>query len=245
MGVQVVVSALDSARFGVCVGRCTIDQIADVLDAHQQALAIGVELLLVRSPVSALLAVQAALAHGAILADTLLSFVMPIGVVELHNATNSFSVRLATPSDVEAIRQVARVCFRNYGGHYHTDPRLNRDACDALYVDWAERSVLDPRVANLVLLAESSQHEVMGFTTLKETAAGVLEIGLTAVLPEYQGAGVNRRLLQTAQREGRKLSAQTLTISTQISNVGSQKSCISAGFVPLGAQYTLHWWLKR
>jgi hypothetical protein len=48
---------------------------------------------------------------------------------------NSVLIRYCVPADVERGHQIAREAFQDYHGHYHADPRLDRAACDDVYVD--------------------------------------------------------------------------------------------------------------
>ena len=76
------------------------------------------------------------------------------------------------------MRRVAAASFRDYFGHYHADPRLDRAKCDETYASWAERSCVDEAVASGVLVAEHGGR-VAGFLTLQARGAGEQEIAST------------------------------------------------------------------
>jgi GNAT superfamily N-acetyltransferase len=204
-------------------------------------------MLIVRCAVPDLPTVQILEASGAFLADTLLYFEASTVDVPQITPIESISIRVATETDAAEIATLAATCFKDYQGHYHADSRLDRAACDALYVDWAVRSVTVAGVADVVLVADQAvaggQPRLVGFTTLRATDADTYDIGLTAVHPQYHRQGINRLQLRQAQAWSHSVGGRKVTISTQVSNLASQRAAVRAGFVPSSAFYTLHWWL--
>lgn len=184
-------------------------------------------MLIVRCAVSDLPTVQTLEAAGAFLADTLLYFEVSTVNVPQMTPIEGISIRVATETDAAEIEAVAAACFKDYQGHYHADPRLDRAACDALYVDWAVRSVTVAGVAEVVLVAErimaAGHTRLVGFTTLRAADASTYDIGLTAVHPQYQGQGINRVQLKQAQAWSSAMGGKKLTISTQVGNIPSQR----------------------
>lgn len=243
----VTFSHIDTNRFGLPIGRAMLHSPHQLPLLRDEALSGGLAMLIVRCAVSDLPTVQTLEAAGAFLADTLLYFEVSTVNVPQMTPIEGISIRVATETDAAEIEAVAAACFKDYQGHYHADPRLDRAACDALYVDWAVRSVTVAGVAEVVLVAErimaAGHTRLVGFTTLRAADASTYDIGLTAVHPQYQGQGINRVQLKQAQAWSSAMGGKKLTISTQVGNIPSQRAAVRAGFVPSSAFYTLHWWL--
>lgn len=67
--------------------------------------------------------------------------------------TSHLFVRRASAADLEAVSRIARAAFRDYIGHFHADPKLDKKAADAVYVEWAENNVRGYSEASPVLVA--------------------------------------------------------------------------------------------
>lgn len=62
-------------------------------------------------------------------------------------------VRPASAADLDAVSRIARAAFRDYIGHFHSDPKLDKKAADAAYVEWAENNVRGCSESSPVLVA--------------------------------------------------------------------------------------------
>jgi GNAT superfamily N-acetyltransferase len=153
-------------------------------------------------------------------------------------------IHSAMPDDVDAVRQIAREAFRGYDGHYHADPRLERSACDDLYVDWAVRSCSQKDLADEVLIAEQ-EGERLGFLTLKLLETGDADGRLYAVVPRDQGRGIGQALLVDGLYWCLEHGMRGMVISTQITNLASQGSWVRVGFAPYQSFYTFHKWFDE
>jgi GNAT superfamily N-acetyltransferase len=235
-------SPLDTARFGVRIARANSIHGEDLPALLDFCAGQGVQLLIARCSTQDLSATQAMEHHGFFLTDTLVYFRRDLTRPPLPEQ-RSIAIRLATGSDAPAVGDIARQAFRNYDSHYHADPRLDRAACDALYVDWAERSCRDPQVADAVLLAEA-ENQIVGFLTLKILTTEEADGRLYAVLPAMQGRGIGQALLIAGMHWCKEQGLQAMVISTQITNLASQISWVRVGFVPQQSFYTFHKWFE-
>ncbi len=242
-GSPAVLSPLDEARFGIRTARAmdlTESAIGQVLDFCRLE---QVRLLIARCPTRDLPAAQAMERNGFNLMDTLVYFRRDLVKQPLLESVG-IPIRLAIVEDVDAVGEIARQAFRGYPGHYHADPRLDRSACDDLYVDWARRSCSEPEAADVMLIAEQDGVPV-GFLTLKcldqETADG----RLYAVLPQTQGRGIGKGLLVEGMHWCREHGLLGMVISTQITNLASQVSWARVGFIPHESFYTFHKWFEE
>ena len=238
---MVSLSQIDTERFGMVTAREPLfvaDRVAEVLRFCREK---AVRLLVARCAVEDLAAAQAMEAAGGRLMDVLVYWTRDLAR-PLPAEPAKAPVRTLRGDDVEAVRRVASRAFRGYIGHYHADPRLDRARCDEVYASWAERSCLDPAVATRVLVAE---HEgaVGGFLTLLARGPAEQEIVLNGVDPELQRHGIYRSLVLSAIAHARSDGAERLTVSTQLSNIGVQKTWARLGFEPLRSYCTFHAWL--
>lgn len=234
------ISALDSARFGIRVARASLLRLEDLPLVLNFCAQQDVRLLIARCSTSDLPTAQALEQHGFFLTDTLVYFRRDLQRPPLP-PLRPLKIRPATEADAPAVGKIAQQAFRGYDSHYHADPRLDRAACDALYVDWAERSCREPAVADTVLLAEV-ENQVAGFLTLKTISATEADGRLYAVLPALQGQGIGQALLITALHWCQEHGLQAMVISTQITNIASQVSWVRVGFIPYQSFYTFHKW---
>jgi GNAT superfamily N-acetyltransferase len=239
-GLLISLSAIDEERWGVRTARAsgvTAVHLPDVLAFCRQE---KVVFLVARCAVSELRAAQMMEAQGFRLMDTLLYYsrdlTQPLPPVP-------DGVRPADAGEAEAIRALAGRAFRAYNGHYHADERLDRAACDAVYESWAYRSCLSRQVADEVLAA-APDGQITGFITLRlngEEGEGPLY----AVDPEAQGQGIGRALMAGALHWLKQRGARHMLMSTQVTNVPSQKVWTRLGFEPSHAEYTFHRWFDE
>jgi GNAT superfamily N-acetyltransferase len=236
----VALSPLDEERWGVRSARAwgiIADRLPDVLEFCR---ANNVMFLVARCAVTELAAAQAMERHGFLLMDTLLYFTR-----DLSEPLPPVSglVRPVQTDEAEIVRQLASRAFQGYGGHYHADSRLDRAACDAVYESWAYRSCLSKQAADEVLVYEADG-QIAGFVTIKlkeEDGEGPLY----AVEPTAQGQGIGRALMTGAMNWLKTHRARRMVMSTQITNVPSQKVWLRLGFEPSHAEYTFHKWFDE
>jgi GNAT superfamily N-acetyltransferase len=232
-------SPLDEQRFNLRVARAanvTWAAIRDMMDFCRRE---QIELLVARCPVDELDAVHAMEAAGFLLMDTLLYYARDL-CTEIPPLSGKIKVRPAQAGDEQAVAQIAAQAFRGYVSHYHADPRLDRSACDDIYVDWAARSFR--REAASELLVAEDNCRVLGFISLKILSPDEVDGPLFAVLPEAQGQGVGRALMTAALHWCQQQGAQWMLISTQVTNRASQTVWMRLGFSPHQAYYTFHRW---
>ncbi len=240
MTFNVRLSTLDSDRFGVVSARAEGVRAEDLpallafCDAHK------VEFLIARCPAEDLQAVHALEEQSFLLMDTLVWYERGLTADDRQRDPN---IRLADARDVALLRELAREAFAGYRGHYHADPRLPVAVCDALYVDWAVRS-LQPPVADGMLIAEW-HGELVGFAALKQIDSETVDLRLYGVSPGNQGKGWGGRLVRGACNWAVRRGAQRLVTSTQIVNWRSQRVWMRQGFRIWTAEYTFHKWFDE
>jgi GNAT superfamily N-acetyltransferase len=239
---MVSLSAIDRERFGIVTARdpgFTGETLPATLRFCREN---GVQMLVARCAAEDLRAAQAMEEAGGRLMDTLVYYVRGLDRPVPEDRPPLTLVRVLLPEDVAAVRRVAAESFRGYFGHYHADPRLDRAKCDETYTSWAERSCVDRTVASKVLVAEH-EGRVSGFLTLLERGPEEQEIILNGVDPALQRHGIYRALVLAAVQEARSEGARRLLVSTQLINLGVQKTWTRVGFELARSYYTFHLWL--
>lgn len=239
--VQVDLSPLDEARFGVRSARAYVANEDDLTSVNRFCFENNVTFLIVRCPASALQTIQAMESDGFQLMDTLIYYRRDLQKTPIPADEGSVPVRPIRPGDEAAVVAIAVEAFQGYFGHYHADPRLDRAQCDAVYTSWAKRSATSREVADEVLVAEMDGR-IAGFATLRFNSADEGEGVLFGVAPFAQGRGIYRsfmvRSMQWCAEHGRRY----MIVSTQITNLAVQKVWVRLGFEPSHAYYTFHKW---
>lgn len=225
-------SSLDTRRWGVVTARAWDVEAKHVRDVLERARALGAQLVVLRT--ADLAATQALEREGALLTDTIITYVRALTAIP---ARPDLLVRSAHEVDAPIVRELARAAFAGYQGHYHMDPKLDPRQCDEVYADWAHRSCLSREVADDVLLAEIEGTPV-GFATL-HGEEGVL----FGVSPSAQGRGVYRALMLAGMERCAARGAKRMLVSTQLTNIAVQKVWVRLGFEPSSSCYTFHEWL--
>jgi GNAT superfamily N-acetyltransferase len=238
---NISLSAIDEQRFGIRSARVsgvTMDQLPTIMEFCR---ANAVKFLIARAPVYELPTVQAMGELGFSLMDTLVYYVRRLSNAPIPPQADSLHIRPVRIEEAQTISDLTASVFKDYRGHYHADSRLDREKCDEAYVSWAYRSCISREMADEVLVAER-QGRIVGFITLKIHSPEEGEGPLYGVDPSIQGHGIGRNLVIGALRWFGTKGIQKMTISTQITNLSSQKVWVRLGFEPSQAQYTFHKW---
>lgn len=236
-------SQIDYDRFGVVIAKAVHINSSNASEIEEFCRTNRVRMLIARCPSSEIDTVHLLQVKGYLLMDTLVYYSSDLQAHDLAHSTAIVQIRPATIADEVEICAVASESFRNYLGHYHADPRLHRKSCDEVYVSWARNAVLNPKVADIVLVATSTSM-IQGFIAIRLNGAGTSEGVLNAVLPSVQGQGIYSALLEHAQKWSISQGMQRMIISTQLTNTRVQNVWTRHGFVMQHAQYTFHKWFE-
>ena len=232
-------SQIDTDRWGVVTAR------ADGLEAEQLGQALDfcaahrVQLLISRCPVEDIATIHAFGKARFLLMDTLVYYERDL-VRSPVSGQAAGPIELLGPGDEDQVEAIARACFRDYSGHYHADPRLDRDACTEAYASWA-RALCEPASGRFVLVAGKPGSRV-GFSAFRREPANVGELLLGAVLPAGRGAGLYRNLTLAGMLQLQAAGADKFITSTHLGNWGAQAAWTAAGLHPSSAYHTFHRW---
>jgi len=250
-GVKLTSSPVETARFGVSIGRltvgCDLPATEAALDAIGPAVVDGLaqspdDVVVVRYPARAIRlgAVVAASDRDVIPAGALTYWGVAANAVDATHR-GELSVVPATQLDGSAADVLDTLIidsFAGYGNHYLANPLLDRAAALAGYQDWARHSLSGERDAFVLLDAETP----IGMATLAGSRDGRshLEVLLAGLVPKAQGRGSYAVLLEGCAAEARRRGLARLIISTQVHNVRVQRAWARFGLRPFTAVETVH-----
>lgn len=238
---SVSLSLLDTERFGVVTVKAYMDRqeqwesISDLCEQHDA------EFLILRCPASATESIHLLEKKGAHLMDCLLYYKKDLLKHPLQAGNKAKGIRRALPSDLNDVSRVASAAFSDYQGHYHADNRLPKEKCDAVYVDWARRLLLDEAITTYVA---ESEHRLVGFLSLKHHTKALSEIVLNAVMPDSQKKSVYSNLVKETLLQESETGTEQLFVSTQLTNAAVQKVWVRQGMEINNSFYTFHLWRK-
>lgn len=158
---------------------------------------------------------------------------------------SEFTVRNATPSDIESLKKIATESFYQYG-HYFADTRLDKIKCTEIYVDWIVRSVENKEVADIVFVAEMN-HVIAGFLSFKIKKDNVLyAAGVQgAVSEKFRNRNVFKNLIIQGLKWGYGLNLNWEEHNVLLTNYPVNRSFIKTGFIPVKSYVTLHGWIDK
>lgn len=238
------VSSLDTARFGFKIAR--IDGYdggtATIIESLKKE---GVKMVIARVNTGDIAAINSLEDKGFRVMDTQITYKYEISGYrnKPYALPGDIKVRQFIRSDTNAITEIARKAFDNYG-HYFADLRLDRGKCREIYSDWATRSCGDAGVADAVFTAEGPGG-IAGFATYKIYArdgARYAACGLGAVDDKFRGKGIYGVIIDRALQWGAEAGLKWEEYSCIACNFPANRAYIKAGFMPYGSFMTLHLW---
>ncbi|HUQ00381.1 MAG TPA: GNAT family N-acetyltransferase [Aeromicrobium sp.] len=235
-------SELDEQRFGIPTAKANVSSVAEADAAIDEARTLGARLLIVRCLSSALDASRRLEDLGARIMDVLVYFDRDLNTSSWPEHTSDVPLRYLRPEDVDEVEALAGELFRGYHGHYHEDPRLDRDACDAVYTSWARNSCESRDVADEVLIAQVPGEPIGGFVTLRLNSPEEGEVVVGGVGHALRRRGVYRSFLIGGMEWARERGASRMVLSTQITHTAVQKVWTDLGFAPSKSFLTFHRW---
>ena len=149
-------------------------------------------------------------------------------------------IRPALPSDIPALRQIARVSHRD--SRFYYDGHFPSHRCDELYEIWIERSCKG--YADVVLVAESEGLPV-GYLSChlkNDEKACCGEIGLVALSEAARGRGFGSNLVAAALDWFDVHGARRVSVVTQGRNIAAQRLYQRCKFVTDSVALWHHKW---
>lgn len=238
---QVMISAIDTERFGITIARAQISSSDDLHAAVRFCEENDVSMLIARCPVDETRIAQDMEGEGFRIMDTLVYYSRNLKEMSPPDVIEAIAIRPIRDGEEQQVRDVASRAFQGYYGHYHADRRLAREKCDEGYVSWATRSSCERDDSHDVLVA-ASNGTIVGFATMRLNSGVEGEGVLFGIDLDYQGRGIYRAFITEGMRWCREAGAERMIVSTQINNIAVQKVWSRVGFEPMRAWYTFHKW---
>ncbi|MDB5104270.1 MAG: hypothetical protein JWP91_1959 [Fibrobacteres bacterium] len=145
-------------------------------------------------------------------------------------------VRLAVPSDEEAVVALARGSFTL--DRFHLDPEVPKATADRLKGEWVRNYFKGERGAAMAVAESGTGKGIAGFL-LFLLAGNALVIDLVAVSPDHRNQGLAGAMTRFGERCFPK--AETLRVGTQIGNAGAIRCYQNLGFRLEHSHYVFHY----
>lgn len=135
-------------------------------------------------------------------------------------------IRPAVESDLAGVTQCLAETFEPYRARY--TPEAFQDT--VLTLESAKHRLREMTI----LVAEDTSREVVGTISYQAMARGEGHLRGMAVVPRFQGGGLARRLLETAERDLRALGCTRVTLDTTLPLERAIRFYTSRGYRPTG-----------
>lgn len=241
---RIYISYLDTARFGIRIARSVIEEPGEIAVANQYCQRNGVAMLIARCKTPFIKTVQTMEADGFRLMDTLLYYRRNLIKTPIPEENKMISIRNIKSGDELDVQTIAAHAFRGYTGHYHADNRLPKALCDDGYASWAYNSCMSKELADIVMVAEIDGRAV-GFQAMRMNSSGEGEAVLAGIAPRYRGMGIYREFQIRGMSLCLEQGAQSVVLSTQVTNMAVQRVWVRLGFEPSHSYYTFHRWYDK
>lgn len=220
-------SPLESARFGLRIGRWV------PADVDEQVETADFDVVIVRRPAE--------------WADRWADLARHDGYTALHADTLVFwewrddggdlgpAPQTASDDDTHRLDELVRDVFERYQNHYASNPLLDPDAALEGYVEWATRTVATSGGA-LILTDDLGP---TGFA-LVDWTADPPDVRLAGVCQRARRRGEYGKFMLATMWSARDRGSARLQISTQVQNVGVQRTWSRLGWRPFAAFDTVH-----
>ena len=218
---------LSSARITAFRGD---DPAATIRQAFADLARLGYAFVSIRVPATAVAQVSALRQVGAREIECLVTFARTLDLVAVQMPDG---IEIATYEDAEGCAEVGRQAFRS--DRFHQDPELDEAGADALKAAWMRNACLGR--AERVLVARAGRRILGANACIRNGDEAVID--LIGVLPEAQGRGLGRQLVDAALASYSG-SAARMVVGTQATNTASVALYRSAGFSPVDEKITFH-----
>ncbi len=230
-------SRLDYERFGFGVAKLDDFRSETPAQALERLRGDGVKLVISRVDAADARLVRDLQQNGFEYMDSQLGYGMSARQAAAVPLSARAGAELGGPQDSAALCQIAAIVFEGFG-HYFANPRLDRDRCREIYVDWTNRTLTDTEFADKAFVYRHEGRAVALFCAkmVGEGEGKYVRGGMGFVAPAFQREGVFKRLVAAAVcwagEEGVGLDRNL---------VHSTNYPVNAVFTRLGFKLTSHW----
>lgn len=238
------VSDWDSSHFDTKIAKSFPTSIHHIRESEIYVINNNVDLLITRCDVSNITMIHELLAKNHLLMDTLVRYRCDFRKNNWTDHGLDPNIRHVEDSDEMIIKDLTKLSFENYNGHFHNDPRLPNDLCTSIYVKWAVNSINDISLANAMYVYDAG-HGVEGFITIKKLDNFRSDGVLACVAPESQGKGIYRKLIEYAMSWSVDNGAIIMELGPLLDNYAVQRVWQRLGFEIYTAKHTFHKWFDN
>ena len=232
----------DTNHFGVKIASFAPLNESDVIEGVKWARDNAIQLLMGRCDTSDIKVINSMEKANFLLMETLVCYKFDFLNRSVPEAKKNIPIRSILPKDIKAIGEISKTAFKDFIDHFHRDPKLNQEKCDALYEQWAINSYKDKNLAERIIIADD-RGKVLGFQMTKRVNEEVAEGGLAAIDLKSQGRGIYTSLLINAMQWCKEKGFKKMEVKTQIPNYKVQRIWQRHGFEINSSLHTLHLWL--
>jgi hypothetical protein len=234
-------SILDSERFGFNIAKINIfdNPIKELLNELKVN---NYKLILSKVNASDIKLINDLESNGFILKDIQVTYKYDLSKPLPVALPEDFKIRQAKISDKNALYEIAKKSFENYG-HYAKDEKLDPEKCREIYGDWIVRS-FDKNVADNILVADINGN-IGGFLSHKiynndfKYAAG----GIGAVDANYRNRDIFKSVTIFGLNWALENNCKWVEHNVLITNTPVNRSFGKLGFKISNSFITFHKWL--
>lgn len=235
------ISELDTKRFGFPVARIKEWDTLNPVDVIRYLQNQGVRLVISKVPEEKTSILHSLKSLGFDEMDVILHYkrAFPETLLDFRFSTLEFEYREAEEDDIPQLQEIAEHSF--LGGHYFSDPKLDKEKCKGIYPDWILRSCLG-ETADQVYIAYLD-NEIAGFATFEIKDSLTLWAGIGATNKKFRNQGVCRSILQFGiNKYFNNNPFQYFGSAVSESNSSVNKVFLDLGCKPTERFYILHGW---
>jgi GNAT superfamily N-acetyltransferase len=231
----------DSQHFGFVVARLSEGSSEALREAMDICWKEGVRLVISRFSTDNIHFAQELEGLGFQLMDTVTRYRLSLSNMALPAVRTPATIRPCLVSEAQYLADMATDIYVNHMGHFHNDPRLDRDKCNSVYAELIRNSCIKDGFADLVLVAEI-KGKVVGFHSHRVEGDGLAGI-ISGVTREAQGYGIGKALILVSADWGRSQGLKWIEEYPHLNNYPMHGIMTSLQFKMQSSSYTFHKWL--
>ncbi len=182
--------------------------------------------------------------HGFQLMDTVVTYRLNLADARVANVPVPAIIRPCLKSEADELAAIARAVYASHIGHFHNDPRLDRDKCTTLYAELARNSCLDENQADIMLVAEM-EGKIVGFHSHKVAHPNGLRGVISGVSHQAQGKGIGKALIVASANWGKSWGLEWIEEYPHVNHYRMHKMMADLGFRLCASFYTFHKWFDE
>lgn len=234
----------DTNFFGIKVARLCDEAEARIKDAFDICIKENVRLLICRTSTDNIGYVHELERHGFELMDTVTRYRLYLNAAQLPLKLCPAIIRPCRSAEVDNLAAIATEVYVNHIGHFHQDPKLDRNKATAMYAEMARNSYLEKKADDIVLVARL-ENAVVGFHSHKVVPGNGIAGIISGVSPDAQGKGIGKALIVATIEWGKSQGLEWIEEYPHINHPSMHKIMSDLGFRLQSSSYTLHKWFNK